>query len=64
LANFRIGATLGHGKYDVALWANNAFDKHYFTTSGLVSVPGASSFAVSGQPGTPRIIGATFRVNY
>jgi iron complex outermembrane receptor protein len=64
LVNFRIGAALANGKYDVAVWANNAFDQRYYTSTALASLPGASSFGVSGAPGTPRLLGATFRANF
>lgn len=64
LVNFRIGAALANGKYDVAIWANNAFDQRYYTSTALASLPGASSFGVSGAPGTPRLLGATFRANF
>ena len=64
LVNLRIGAALANGKYDVAVWANNAFDQRYYTSTALASLPGASSFGVSGAPGTPRLLGATFRANF
>jgi iron complex outermembrane receptor protein len=63
LLNLRVGASLAGGKYDVAAWVKNALDKHYFVSSGLASLPGASSFAVAEQPGVPLTFGATFRVN-
>jgi len=63
LVNLRVGASLAGGKYDVALWANNAFDEGYYTSTALASLPGASSFGVTGQPGAPRTIGGTFRFN-
>jgi iron complex outermembrane recepter protein len=63
LANFRVGASIAGGKYDVAFWVNNAFDKVYFTTSSTASIPGASTFGISQEPGAPRMIGATLRFN-
>jgi iron complex outermembrane receptor protein len=63
LVNLRAGASLAGGKYDVAVWANNAFNQSYLTSTALASVPGASSFGITGQPGAPRMIGATFRAN-
>jgi iron complex outermembrane recepter protein len=48
LANFRDGASIDNGKYDLALWVNNAFDKLYFTSAGTPSIPGASAFGISG----------------
>jgi iron complex outermembrane receptor protein len=63
LVNLRVGASLAGGKYDVAVWANNLLDQTYYTSTALASVPGASSFGVTGQPGAPRLVGATFRAN-
>jgi outer membrane receptor protein involved in Fe transport len=45
------------------VWANNLFDQRYLTSTALASVPGASSWGITGQPGAPRLIGATFRAN-
>jgi iron complex outermembrane recepter protein len=63
LLNLRLGATLANGKYDAIFWVNNVLDKHYFNTAGTVSEPGAATFAISQQPGVPRVIGGTFRIN-
>jgi iron complex outermembrane receptor protein len=63
LANFRIGAAFGKGRYDLSIWINNAFDKQYFQNLSTVSIVGASAFAYAGQLGTPRTVGATLRVN-
>jgi len=63
LVNLRVGASLAGGKYDVVLWTNNLLDQTYYTSTALASLPGASSFGISGQPGSPRLIGATFRAN-
>jgi iron complex outermembrane receptor protein len=64
LVNLRVGSSLAGGKYDVAVWANNLLNQTYYTSTALASVPGASSFGVTGQPGAPRLIGATFRANF
>lgn len=64
LLNLRVGAALNGGKYDVAFWVNNALDKHYFVTGGLASLPGASSFGVAEEPGTPLTFGVTARANF
>ena len=42
---------------------NNLLDQTYYTSTALASLPGASSFGISAQPGAPRLIGATFRAN-
>jgi iron complex outermembrane receptor protein len=63
LVTLRAGASLAGGKYDVAVWVNNLLDQKYYTSTALASVPGASSFATTGQPGAPRLIGGTFRLN-
>ncbi len=63
LVNLRAGATLGGGKYDAAVWVNNLLDQTYYTSTALASIPGASSFGITGQPGAPRVIGGTFRIN-
>lgn len=64
LANFRIGAVLGNGRYDLSAWINNAFDKQYFQNLSTTAIVGASPFAYAGQLGTPRTAGATLRVNF
>jgi iron complex outermembrane receptor protein len=63
LVNLRVGASLSGGKYDAVLWVNNLLDQAYYTSTALASLPGASSFAATGQPGNPRLVGATFRAN-
>lgn len=63
LVNLRVGANLAGGKYDVAVWVNNLLDQTYYTSTALASLPGASSFGITAQPGNPRLIGATFRAN-
>ena len=56
-------SSLAGGKYDAVVWVSNLLDQTYYTSTALASVPGASSFGVTGQPGSPRLIGATFRAN-
>jgi len=63
LVNLRAGASLANGKYDAVVWVSNLLDQTYYTSTALASLPGASSFGVTGQPGAPRLIGATFRAN-
>jgi iron complex outermembrane receptor protein len=63
LVNLRVGASLASGKYDAVVWVNNLLDQTYYTSTALASLPGASSFGITGQPGNPRLIGATFRAN-
>ena len=64
LANFRVGAAFGNGRYDLSAWVNNAFDKKYFQNLSTTAIVGASPFAYAGQLGTPRTGGATFRVSF
>ena len=64
LANFRIGATFGTGRYDLSAWINNAFDKKYFQNLSTSAIVGASTFAYAGQLGAPRTAGATLRVTF
>ena len=64
LANFRIGAKFGDGRYDLSAWVNNAFDKKYFQNLSTTAIVGTSPFAYAGQLGTPRTAGATFRVAF
>jgi len=62
IAEFRIGAALKQGKYDVSAWVENAFDKKYYLNLSTTSIVGASPFAFAGQLGTPRTYGLTLRV--
>ncbi len=64
LVNFRVGAHVDDNRYDVSLWLNNAFNKHYFLNMGTDSIPGAGTFAFAGQPGAPRMFGATLRASF
>jgi iron complex outermembrane receptor protein len=64
LVNARIGAAVDHGKYDVSLWVDNAFNVKYFQNLGTDSIPGAGTFAVGGQLGTPQTFGATLRASF
>ena len=64
LVNFRVGAAVDDGRYDVSLWLNNAFAERYFTSLSPSSIPGAGTFAISGLPGTPRTFGATLRASF
>ena len=64
LVNFRLGANLDHGRYDVSLWMQNAFNTRYFENLGTSSIPGAGTWAIAGQPLTPRTFGATLRASF
>ena len=64
LVNFRVGAALLDGKYDLSFWLNNATDKKYFLNMGTDSIPGAGTFAFAGQPGAPRMFGTTLRASF
>jgi iron complex outermembrane receptor protein len=63
LVNARLGATFGDGRYDVALWVNNALDKTYYLNVSTLSIPGAGTFGVGGRTGAPRTFGVTLRAN-
>ncbi len=60
LANFRVGAAFG--RYDLAAWVENAFDKTYYQNLSTTAIVGAAPFAYAGQLGTPRTYGATLRI--
>lgn len=64
LVNARIGTRFGDGRYDVALWINNAFDKKYFLNLITDSIPGAGAFGIGGQTGAPRTYGVTLRADF
>jgi iron complex outermembrane receptor protein len=64
VTNFRVGASFAEGKYDVSIWANNAFDARYFQNLATTSIVGTSPFAFAGQLGTPRTIGGTVRAYF
>ena len=64
LVNFRVGSEFNEGRYDVSFWLNNAFNEKYFLTMGTSSIPGAGTFALGGQPGAPRMFGATLRASF
>ena len=64
VTNFRVGATFADGKYDVSVWANNAFDVRYFQNLSTTSIVGTSPFAFAGQLGTPRTVGGTVRAYF
>jgi iron complex outermembrane recepter protein len=64
LANFRIGSTFADGKYDLAVWANNAFDKLYYSARLPVSFSGSSAFGIISLPGAPRTVGCTLRAKF
>ena len=64
LLNARLGTRFGDGRYDVALWVNNALNKQYFLNLSTDSIPGAGTFGVGGQPGAPRTYGVTLRADF
>ncbi|MBO6558430.1 MAG: TonB-dependent receptor [Pseudomonadales bacterium] len=61
LANVRVGYLFGGDKYDLSLWAKNAFDEDY-RDGGFNSVLREGS--LSGYYTEPRTYGLTFRVNF
>ncbi len=64
LVNFRVGARVDDDRFDVSFWLNNAFNRQYFLNMGTDSIPGAGTFAFAGQPGAPRMFGATLRASF
>ena len=64
LVNAKVGAALMGGKYDVSFWVDNLFNVKYLQNFGTDSIPGAGTFAVGGQLGTPRTLGATVRASF
>lgn len=64
LVNFRAGAVLDSGRYDVSAWVNNAFDARYFQNLSTTSIVGTSPFAFAGQLGTPRTAGVTLKAYF
>ena len=64
LVNFRVGAEVEDGRYDVSLWLTNALNEKYFLSMSTLSIPGAGTFAFAGQPGAPRMFGATLRASF
>jgi iron complex outermembrane receptor protein len=66
IANLRFGVNGGFGTqgrhaWDMSVWANNLFDKHY-TPGGLGIVSTANAYLES--PGQPRIVGATLGLDF
>ena len=64
LVNLRVGSSIDDGRYDLSFWLNNAFNKTYFLSMSTNSIPGAGTFAIGGQPGAPRMFGATLRASF
>ena len=64
VTTFRVGAAIDDGRYDLSIWANNAFDVRYFQNLSTTSIVGTSPFAFAGQLGTPRTIGGTIRAQF
>jgi iron complex outermembrane receptor protein len=64
LANARLGAKFGNGRYDASIWVNNLTDKTYFQNLSTASIVGAASFGFAGQLGAPRTWGATLRAQF
>jgi iron complex outermembrane receptor protein len=60
VANLRIGVR--NDKYDLSLWANNVFNKLYFTSLGLATVN--ASWGVAGLPGDPRTVGLMLKAYF
>lgn len=60
LSNFRLGFRTPKG-VDLFGWVRNAFNAHYFE---LLSVQGGNTGLVVGQPGDPRTLGATLKIQF
>ncbi len=58
LLNARVGWTSDDGRYGIALVGRNLLDKNYVVSTASYTA------AISGRPGTPRTIDATFTVNW
>ena len=50
----------GSDGWTLSLWARNLFDEHYYDL--LTAAPGNTGLYV-GQPGDPRTVGVTLRIN-
>ena len=64
LFNARIGSKIDNGRFDLSLWVANATDARYFQNLGTSSIPGAGTFGIAGQLGTPRTYGTTLRASF
>ena len=65
LVNFRVGASIDNGRYDVSVWINNAFNAIYWQNLGTASpAPSSGAYGVAGQLGTPQTFGATVRASF
>jgi iron complex outermembrane recepter protein len=64
LVNARIGSKIDNGRYDLSIWVANATDARYFQNLGTSSIPGAGTFGIAGQLGTPRTYGTTLRASF
>lgn len=63
LLSARLGAHVDK-RYDVELWAENLLNQTYFQNLGGSSIPGAGTWAFTGQLGAPRTFGATVRASF
>jgi iron complex outermembrane recepter protein len=61
VTNLRGGVRTEDGRWDLQLWARNAFDTHYYEFIGKVAF---NSGALSAFPGDPRTFGATLSFKY
>ena len=58
LLNARIGWTSDDGRYGIAIVGRNLLDKNYVLSTASYTA------AISGRPGTPRTVDATFTINW
>ena len=59
LSNFRVG--FRSDNFDIYGWVRNIFDVHYFE---LLQVAPSNVGLIAGQPGDPRTLGATIKVDF
>jgi iron complex outermembrane receptor protein len=61
ITNFRVGTSLDGGRFDIALWARNAFDTRYFYTV-VNAISGAGGYFAA--PGDPATYGVALSSNF
>ncbi len=59
ITNFHLGARSDDGRWDVSLWARNAFDTDYFLTRSA-----STDGAITALVGDPRTFGVTLNLAY
>lgn len=59
VANFRVGVRFDDGRFDLATWATNLFDKNYYE-----ALTASNIGLITGVVGLPRTIGGTLRARF